>query len=68
MIVGKAEINATGSFRISRQYCGNYLYGLKSEIINSLPAANNSLKRNPLGGTLNVEVIGMLVGNFFGKP
>ena len=23
---------------------------------------------NVPGGTLNVEVIGMLVGNFFGKP
>ena len=26
-----------------------------------------SEKQNP-GGTLNVEVIGMLVGNFFGNP
>ena len=42
MIVGKAEINVSGSFRIS------HLYGLRSEIINSPPAANNSLKRNPL--------------------
>ena len=24
--------------------------------------------RHPGGGTLNVEVTGMLVGNFFGKP
>ena len=46
MIVGKAEINASGSFRISHQYRGNNLYGLKSEIINSPPAANNSLQRN----------------------
>ena len=42
MIGGKAEINASGSFRISNQY------GLRSEIINSPPAANNSLKRNSL--------------------
>ena len=42
MIVGKAElINASGSFRIS------YLYGLRFETINSPPAANNSLKKNP---------------------
>ena len=47
MIVGKAEINPSGS-RISRQYWGNNLYGLKSEIINSPPAANNNLKGNPL--------------------
>ena len=38
MVVGEAEIPASGSFRISNQ----------SEIIISLPAANNSLKRNPL--------------------
>ena len=25
-------------------------------------------RHSPRGGTLNVEVIGMLVGNFFGKP
>ena len=47
-IVGKAEINASGSFRISRQYCGNNLYGLRSETINFPPAANNSLSRDPL--------------------
>ena len=48
MIVGKAEINASGSFRISNQYWRNNLYGLRSEMINSPPAANNSLKRNSL--------------------
>ena len=48
MIVGKAEINESGSFRISRQYWGNNLYGLRYEIIISPPAAINSLKRNPL--------------------
>ena len=48
MIVGKAEINASGSFRISNQYWRNNLYGLRPEIINSPPAANNSLKRNSL--------------------
>ena len=46
MIVGKVEINASGSFRISDR--GNNLYGLRSEIINSTPGANNSLKKNPL--------------------
>ena len=51
MIVGKAEINASGSFPISRQYWGNNLYGLGSEIINSPPAASNSLKRNPCCGS-----------------
>ena len=48
MIVGKAKINASGSFRISRQYWGKNLYGLRYEIINFPPAANNSLKRNLL--------------------
>ena len=48
MIVGKAEINASGSFQISRQYWGNNLYGFRSKIINSPPAAKNSLKSNPL--------------------
>ena len=48
IIVGKAEINACGSFRISNQYWGNNLYRFRSEIINSLSAANNSLKRNSL--------------------
>ena len=48
MIVGKIRINGSGSFRISRQYLGNNLYGLRSEIIDSPPATNNSLKRNPL--------------------
>ena len=48
MAVGEAEISASGSFQISNQYWGNNLYGLRSEIINFLPAANNSLKRNPL--------------------
>ena len=42
IIGGKAEINASGSFRISN------LYWFRPEIINSLPAANNSLKRNSL--------------------
>ena len=46
MIVGKAEINVSGSFRISHQCRGDNLYGLKSEIINSPQATNNSLKRN----------------------
>ena len=46
IIVGKAEINASGSFRISNQHWGNNLYRFRSEIINSLSAANNSLKRN----------------------
>ena len=35
MIVGKAEIIASGSFRISHQYWGNNLYRLRSIIINS---------------------------------
>ena len=48
MIVGKAEINASGSFRISNQHWRNNLSGLSSEIIKSLPAANNNLKRNVL--------------------
>ena len=48
MVVGKAEITASGSFWISNQYLGNNPYGLRSEIINFLPAVNNSLKRNPL--------------------
>ena len=48
MIVGKAEINASGSLRISNQYWGNKLHGLRSEIISSPPAANNSLKRHSL--------------------
>ena len=48
MIVRKAEINASGSFRISNQYWRNNMNGLRSEIINSPPAASNSLKRNPL--------------------
>ena len=48
MIVGKAKINASGSFLISNQYWRNKLYGLRSKIINSPPAANSSLKRNPL--------------------
>ena len=43
MIVGKQKINASGSFQISRQYLGKNLYGLRSEIINSPAAANNSL-------------------------
>ena len=38
MIVGKAKIRASGK----------NLYGLRFEVINSPPAANNSLKRNPL--------------------
>ena len=42
MIVVKAETNASGSFRISRQFWGNNLYGMRSEITNSPPAANNS--------------------------
>ena len=46
MFVGKAEINTSGSFRFSRQYWGNSLYGLRFEIIHSPPATNNSLKRN----------------------
>ena len=46
MIVGKAEVNASGSFRISNQSRRNNLHGLRSEIINSPPAAKNSLKRN----------------------
>ena len=29
---------------------------------------SKALHENLPGGTLNVEVIGMLVGNFFGKP
>ena len=39
MIVGKAEINASGSFRISNQHRRNNLYGLRPEIINSPAAA-----------------------------
>ena len=49
MIVGKAKITASGSFWISHEYLGKNLGGLiQSEIINSPPAANNSLNRNPL--------------------
>ena len=48
MIVGKKKVIASGSFWISRQYWGKNLVGLRSEIINSPPAANNILKRNPL--------------------
>ena len=48
MIVGKAKINASESFRIGCQYRENNLYVLGSEIINSPPAVNNSLKRNSL--------------------
>ena len=46
--VEKAEINASGSFRISNQCWKNNLYVMRSEIINYPPAANNSLKRNSL--------------------
>ena len=48
MIVRTAEINTSGSFLISNQYWRNNLYGLRSEIINSPPAANHSLERNSL--------------------
>ena len=50
MIVGKAEINASGTFRIRSVTSTEEItcMGWRSEIINSLPAANNSLKRNIL--------------------
>ena len=48
MDVGNANVNASGSFWISHQYLGKNLYGLRSEIISFPPAANNSLKGDPL--------------------
>ena len=55
MVVGKEEINASGSYPISHQYC-NTLYRSRSEIINSPSDANNSLKRNPL---LLIDLLGL---------
>ena len=56
MTVGKSKIDPSGSFRISRQYWGKNLNGLRSEFINSPPAANNSLSwSNCLGLTGHSE-------------